>query len=102
MRNRRRLPLSQAVARYWKNVVPIACVPSAMVIVGVFALPSWWGGPLLGILFLGACVVAAFPYLFKDAPYSFWGFSIICFMAGGLVAIPVMLIVSRVVHAGNG
>jgi hypothetical protein len=99
MKNRRRLPLDDALARYWKNLVPMACIPSLMVIIGKYWLPSGWAGPLLGAFLFCACAIAAFPYFFRDAPYSFWRIAIVCFGAGCVPAFLVFAILSGIVRS---
>ncbi|MCX6952670.1 MAG: cupin domain-containing protein [Verrucomicrobia bacterium] len=66
-----RIPLSEALRRYWKHLVPITLLPAVIISV-VGLVQQVWAFWAIMPLFYGCGIYASLPYTKKDAPYTFW------------------------------
>jgi hypothetical protein len=66
-----RIPLSDAVRRYWKHLVPVVLLPTVVFSLVGFTRQMWAFWAVVP-LFYGCSFYAMRPCTKKDAPYSFW------------------------------
>ncbi len=85
-----KLSVPEALQRYWANLIGVAVFPFLFFIgAGIFHISFW----ILAPCFFGACGLAAWPYLTRRAPYTFWVIACAIWAAGGFVAFILLLIV---------
>jgi hypothetical protein len=97
-----RLELSEAIRRYWTNLIGVALFPS------VFFLSV---GPLRSFLSVSgqavfACLIpfffavslhAGWPYLRHRAPYTFWLVACAVWMAGGVLGLILLGVINAII-----
>ena len=90
VKHRTRIQLRPALTKYWAYLIGIVSFPFLLLAVEFLALPD----VVLLPLFFVCVIPASWPWLAKDAPYSFW----IVAMALWLLVPLTMLIISSLVQ----
>lgn len=80
---RTRLPLSTALRKYWPWLTGMVLFPLLVVCGPNYkTIPQW----VVATLFFGCGLPAMWPWLAKDAPYSFWFVAVALFFAAFFAA----------------
>jgi MFS superfamily sulfate permease-like transporter len=88
-----RLPLEAALKAYWPWLLPLVLCSAVIFFVPNAAVHFW----LVSGLFLVSAVSAAWPWLRRDAPYSFWIVAAALWFCSGLVCPIIAAVVSAIV-----
>lgn len=90
-----RIPLGDALREYWKYLVPITTLPTAIICVVGFVQEIWsfW---LMIPFFYGCGYYAMVPYRKKDAPYSFWMVACVLWVLGSIPGIMVFAMLKAI------
>lgn len=96
-RTRERIPLSCALRRYWKHLVPITLLPT-IIIFFVGIVQQVWVFWAIVPLFYASGFYAGLPYTRKDAPYPFWVVACGLWMLGAIPGIFVFFVLKALLH----
>jgi hypothetical protein len=87
-----RLPLSEALRRFWMNLIGVTLFPFVAVItLKHYRLPI----AVLFVLFLAAVVPAMWPFAIRNAPISYFGVAMAIWMAAILFAFVLSVMMTR-------
>jgi hypothetical protein len=93
-----RLPFGQALRKYWPFLMGLVLFHFLAVFV-----PAIWDWPVVWIsLFFSVAFAAGWPWLFGDAPYTFWIFACVYWVVGVILMVLLRVVLSMlgVVDAG--
>jgi hypothetical protein len=78
-----RLPFGQALRKYWPFLLGLVAFHFLVIFVPAVAEQK----AVLIVLFFGVTYVAMWPYLHRDAPYSFWIFACVYWVGGAVLVL---------------
>jgi hypothetical protein len=90
-----RLPFGPAVRRYWLFLLGLVLFHFLVVFFPAVIEPP----VVMIVLFFGVTIAAMWPWLFRDAPYTFWIFACVYWVGGAILMmlLKVVLIVLGVI-----
>lgn len=92
-----RLPLSQALRKYWLFLSGLVLFHFLMIF-----YPAPLKEPVaMCVLFFGAVIAAGWPWLFRDAPYTFWVFACVYWVVGLILMALLKAVLSTIGAAGE-
>ena len=96
-----KLALSDALRRYWTNLIGVAVFPSVFFL-SIGPLRALWSVPFPALflvlipVFFAVCIHAGWPYLRHRAPYTFWIIACGVWMAGAVLGLILLGVVNAI------
>ena len=91
--NKPRLSFGQELRKYWPVLLGLVAFQFLVIFVPSVVEQK----AILSVLFFGVIFAAMWPYLFRDAPFSFWIFACVYWVGGAVLVLLLKLALTALV-----